>query len=727
MLNQSRPNYDFSARPAAVDANRLRYRDPYGGEPQIIPQNIMHDPRVVRGNTYAAIVIPASHQQENLRLQKEQKERLRRKQMQQRQELENNEMERMMAEEELQHEHDEMGMGAEVEIEGRESMEEPQDEEWIELDGQDVEHETLHDYDFFVNRPETPTFIPNKEGEDKETQIEEGELFDYDLEVEPILQVLVGKTLEQSRIEVLEEHEQSLMNGHRREWEQLREAELMETQRMEAAYKRGQQEKERRNLQQKLRKEVRRSAHQKVVCRLLSKAYLASLKDRSLRLLQDHGFLRDPVESEIFADYLPWIYNETTTNCNQDVDSQEFLDKLVQLSIQVLSGEHRDAIEKEKERRKEVQRQEEERLRQLEIEKQRRREERARKREEARLAALKQRIIDELVNEGATREPLDGQDLTDIENHWSRDPVIAVLGGLFGQFVIALSHVDNNMSTDKIETLLKKWLSAIKQSTLNLPISEEGIEALETIGVNLSTRSTIQELEEEKWHDVRELTGQENFLGTLPLRRLRNREQLIEPRVLEAVIMGLFSILRFKPTEDQEDDPLKQKINLHKVPARKEEEIEEIAVLEIKNAMEAIPDSERSVLNDSKLGDKSMDKSSEKDVEESEKPSGENTADQSLVSEVPMRERQPKPEDKIQAVRSRNAEIAIFVVHRPAQKLILRQILTFFKDNHFPARSMDVEEKAREIEEDMKLIEKEIMDELIGEKKVDYFDIEHDF
>lgn len=32
-------------------------------------------------------------------------------------------------------------------------------------------------------------------------------MFDYDLEVEPILQVLVGKTLELSQIEVIEEFE----------------------------------------------------------------------------------------------------------------------------------------------------------------------------------------------------------------------------------------------------------------------------------------------------------------------------------------------------------------------------------------------------------------------------------------------------------------------------------------------------------------------------------------
>lgn len=47
-----------------------------------------------------------------------------------------------------------------------------------------------------------------KTGVDKETQVwDDGELFNFEYEVEPILLVIVGKTLEVSRMEVLEEEE----------------------------------------------------------------------------------------------------------------------------------------------------------------------------------------------------------------------------------------------------------------------------------------------------------------------------------------------------------------------------------------------------------------------------------------------------------------------------------------------------------------------------------------
>lgn len=37
-----------------------KYRDPYREFIKIVPQNIMHDRRIVRGNTFAALVIPIS-------------------------------------------------------------------------------------------------------------------------------------------------------------------------------------------------------------------------------------------------------------------------------------------------------------------------------------------------------------------------------------------------------------------------------------------------------------------------------------------------------------------------------------------------------------------------------------------------------------------------------------------------------------------------------------------
>ena len=61
--------------------------------------------------------------------------------------------------------------------------------------------------DYYIDQAPDAIFIPNPEGDCKATQIfdEDPDLFDYEREVEPILQVLVGKSIEHARIEVIEE------------------------------------------------------------------------------------------------------------------------------------------------------------------------------------------------------------------------------------------------------------------------------------------------------------------------------------------------------------------------------------------------------------------------------------------------------------------------------------------------------------------------------------------
>ena len=61
--------------------------------------------------------------------------------------------------------------------------------------------------DDFIKKPPTPTYVPKKTGIDKITQIEDYDLFDYDTEVQPILNVLLTKTAEQAILEVEEETE----------------------------------------------------------------------------------------------------------------------------------------------------------------------------------------------------------------------------------------------------------------------------------------------------------------------------------------------------------------------------------------------------------------------------------------------------------------------------------------------------------------------------------------
>jgi hypothetical protein len=115
-----------------------------------------------------------------------------------------------------------------------------QQNKYERLDNNPDEASTIQANYYYIDRPPTPEYMPLPPGIEKNTQIEryDWDLHDFDVEVEPILEVLVGRNLEQSRIELIEEWEDEQWRNHRREFEIRRNVELMKTQRMDKEYKR---------------------------------------------------------------------------------------------------------------------------------------------------------------------------------------------------------------------------------------------------------------------------------------------------------------------------------------------------------------------------------------------------------------------------------------------------------------------------------------------------------
>jgi hypothetical protein len=252
------------------------------------PNNIMYDKRVVRGNTYAAQILPATAQAEQLEME-------RKAQMQQ----SNQRRPKLPPKPDTPEPQ-----------EGRKHIDVQTEQYLEELTDRPVEVDIDTQTDAFMDQLPAPIFIPMKTGVDVETQIYEGDLFDFDMEVEPILEVLVGKTLEQSMMEVMEEEELSNMRAHQEHFEQIRNAELAETQRLEEAEKRRAQEKERRVQQEKERVAREQQVTEKVAARTFTKGFLAELQSSVVSNLSDAGFFYDPLETEVTNEFMPWLMSE---------------------------------------------------------------------------------------------------------------------------------------------------------------------------------------------------------------------------------------------------------------------------------------------------------------------------------------------------------------------------------------------------------------------------------
>ena len=164
--------------------------------------------------------------------------------------------------------------------------------------------------DAALNRPPAPLFVPAPSGVDAVTQILPGDpdLFDFDFEVGPLVDVLVGRTLEQSLAEVAQERELAAIRARREEFEAVRGAELAEVQRLESEVKRRYAEKTRRVEQERERVAREASVREKIAAAAFARSYLAAMRRNVFAALHTSGHFYDPLKRDIMQ-WLPTVFN----------------------------------------------------------------------------------------------------------------------------------------------------------------------------------------------------------------------------------------------------------------------------------------------------------------------------------------------------------------------------------------------------------------------------------
>ncbi|MCO5584329.1 hypothetical protein L7F22_038253 [Adiantum nelumboides] len=216
-------------------------------------------------------------------------------------------------------------------------------EEYVEkLSEYDMDTQT----DPFLDRPPTPLFIPQKSGPDAGTQIEEGDLFNFDEEVESMLEVLVGRTLEQSVMEVMEEKQLANLHAYQEHFEQIRAAELVATQRMEAAERRINEEKKKRVQQEKKRLEEEKKIKEKTEVQMYVRGYLRKMMDSIFHTLQKLNYFYDPVEREVEEMYFPFLSGEIDNELTNINVARSTLKCMVDQIASSLEERNRSSVEK---------------------------------------------------------------------------------------------------------------------------------------------------------------------------------------------------------------------------------------------------------------------------------------------------------------------------------------------------------------------------------------------
>ncbi|TPX67496.1 hypothetical protein SpCBS45565_g03767 [Spizellomyces sp. 'palustris'] len=308
--------YSFASEPRAVQAARKKYREPSEVEERPSAVNIMYDRRIHRGSTYAAPTLPLRNQPDPVEIERQNdlKRRLRAKKRA--------EAQRRTRTPEP--------------VPGRKHMDIQTDLYLEELSDKVPEAYAATQTDAFLDRAPSPLYIPQKSGMDVATQVYEGELFDFDYEVQPILEVLVGKTIEQALMEVHEEEELEMLKRHQIDFEERRNAELAEVQRLEDAERRRTEEKERRLAEQiKILKEKQEVA-EKIAARAFAQSYLQNLVPIVFQSLTTSGYFYDAVEREVDAQFFPWLTGEVQKNLDRLTLARSLLDDVILNSIRTM-------------------------------------------------------------------------------------------------------------------------------------------------------------------------------------------------------------------------------------------------------------------------------------------------------------------------------------------------------------------------------------------------------
>jgi hypothetical protein len=177
--------------------------------------------------------------------------------------------------------------------------------------GKGREAETQTCYEF--KKPFQVKFIPKTSGLEISTQIEVGDLFDFDAEVEPILEVIVGRALEESIMEISRERELGRLRSSQMEFEKIRQAEMIEVQRLEQAEHRKQQERVRRVNQEAARLQVSKIALAKTISVKVAKEALSNVCVDACNILRLKGVFRDPLLVEIEDHIVPVLISSAIT------------------------------------------------------------------------------------------------------------------------------------------------------------------------------------------------------------------------------------------------------------------------------------------------------------------------------------------------------------------------------------------------------------------------------
>jgi hypothetical protein len=362
-------------------------------------------------------------------------------------------------------------------------------------------------------------FIPQKLGKDIGTQILDGELFNFDRDVQPLLTVVVGKTLEQSLLEI--EQEDEIAN--------LREAKLMyikkkndNDKRIKNLEDREIQKKYNNDAKKENRKknrEIRKTTQKELISRVISKKYLRDLLTNAYTDLIHRGQFKNYTSISVKNKTNNILMSGSQKLNKAFTNMKNYLQDKIKNKYKDIENSHQKSVEKRHELLAEIARQKEIKRKREEDEKIRAEEAKKERRKKRKIERIKKEIKTTIIDNGIQKGEAYSEEMVEIGNFNKDDePYIGVYGSVMGMLVVTLSMVQRDCfqdevlyTVDNISEIMRMFFDEA-QCTLTLHFNEEAANEV----VKVIQNSNIKEGEEEE----------ENPPPDIELTDLRNQTDL---------------------------------------------------------------------------------------------------------------------------------------------------------------------------------------------------------
>nr|CAD7444634.1 unnamed protein product [Timema bartmani] len=152
--------------------------------------------------------------------------------------------------------------------------------------------------------------IPDKLIEDADTEIQTGDLFDFDVEVEPYLEVLVGASVYQAMDEVVWEKQVGASQRRANIFNKVKAGEKAEVQRLNERNRRLQEEDNRRKKEHEEGTSKQEDQDVNIASANLVRGALVHVLPQVLTGLKKEGYRIEDLRTDVDEHFLPWLVEE---------------------------------------------------------------------------------------------------------------------------------------------------------------------------------------------------------------------------------------------------------------------------------------------------------------------------------------------------------------------------------------------------------------------------------